>query len=255
MVRAAASSLLAISCAVGLCLCQDQGSSRRFPGGIGRPPVVHRPAASHAPAGGSVVSVFDLVAPKPAVKAMEQGVEAWDTGQLAQAEQAFKSAILLYPSFSSAYNNLGVVFLREGRRDDAEWALRQALRIDNRSPRALLNLANALFEDRHWAEAEPLLNRLLAIEPLNPQALLLLSRIDFALARFDSVVSAARRAHSCHKHDGYIHFVSARALEHKGLKREALSEYLTFLEESPRGGQAGIAADRVEAIRKDANTK
>ncbi len=93
------------------------------------------------------VSVFDLNAPKRPVKEMQKGVEAWDKGQLAEAEQAFKNAVLLYPSFSRAYNNLGVVFLREGRRDDAEWSFRQALRIDNRSPRVLSNLAYALFEE------------------------------------------------------------------------------------------------------------
>jgi tetratricopeptide (TPR) repeat protein len=162
---------------------------------------------------------------------------------------------LLYPKFSQAYDDIGVVFLREARRDDAKWAFRQALNIDDRSPRALLNLADVLTEDRQYVDAERLLNRLLAIEPLNPEALLLLSQLEFALGRFDYVVGIARRLHAnCPKHDGYIHFVSARALEHEGRKVGAIGEYLVFLRESPQDAHANIAEDQLEALRTDVGT-
>jgi hypothetical protein len=68
------------------------------------------------------------------------------------------------------------------------------------------------------------------------------------LARFDSVVAVARTAHSsCQKHNGYIHFVSARALEQKNLKPEAMGEYLIFLQECPHDVHAKIAAQQIEA--------
>ena len=253
MIRTAVNLLLPISLAVGVCLCRGQRSGPPISWGTGMSPVPHRSAGRDLPAG---VSAVDLSAPKPAVKAFEKGLKAWDKGQLAEAEQAFKNAILLYPSFASAYNNLGVVFLHEGRRDDAEWAFRQSLNVDGRSRAALRNLAFTLFEERQYAYAGQLLNRLSAIEPMNQEASLLLAQIDFALARFDSVVAIASRTHnSFPDHNGYINFLAASALEQEGREPEAMSEYVIFLEESPHDPHAKISAERIEAIRKDGGMK
>ena len=116
MVRTAVNLLLPISLAVGVCLCRGQRSGPPISWGTEMSPVPHRPARRDLPA---AVSAVDLSAPKPAVKAFEKVLKSWDKGKLREAELAFKNAILLYPSFASAYNNLGVVFLHEGRRDDA----------------------------------------------------------------------------------------------------------------------------------------
>jgi hypothetical protein len=150
MVELAGKWLLAMSLVSAPFLCQGQCRGQKITitwSGIA-PPVQNKRGVQPAE-----VSDADLSVPKQGTEGDGERSKGMVQGRLTEAEEAFKNAILSYPSFSGAYNNLGVVFLHEARRADAEWAFRQALNINGRSTRALLNLANAVFGNRNYAEA------------------------------------------------------------------------------------------------------
>ena len=63
-----------------------------------------------------------------------QGVQAMQNGQLAVAEEDFKTVIALDPRSGAAHVNLGVAYMREKRWDDALVELRKAQSLSPMSP-------------------------------------------------------------------------------------------------------------------------
>ena len=72
------------------------------------------------------------------------------------------------PDFVSAYNTLGVVYLRHGNLDLAAATLEHALALDPRDTRAMSNLAQSYERDGRPEAAATLRTRLAAIEPFPP---------------------------------------------------------------------------------------
>ncbi|HLH80058.1 MAG TPA: tetratricopeptide repeat protein, partial [Chthonomonas sp.] len=60
--------------------------------------------------------------------------------KLQEALDAFQHAIQLNPKFADAYNNLGVVYERLGKKDQALAAYRKAVEIDPKNRPARANL-------------------------------------------------------------------------------------------------------------------
>lgn len=69
-----------------------------------------------------------------------------DLGNLEQALNAFRRAVVLNPTSSSAHNNLGNIHYRMGSCQSAEYELAQAAALDPESLSAVSQLAIALFE-------------------------------------------------------------------------------------------------------------
>jgi Flp pilus assembly protein TadD len=86
-------------------------------------------------------------------------------GKFADAEAAHRQAIVLYPDFSDAYNNLGEVLRCLGRLDDAEKALRQAIALRPQFADAFSNLGNMLREQGKLDEAEAACRKAIALNP------------------------------------------------------------------------------------------
>lgn len=118
--------------------------------------------------------------------AFNEGVEAFDNGEIERAIEAWNRAALIYDLRPEAHRNLAALFGGEGRYDEAIDAYEKALYGLNRRPatrvlteaeiaeRAQLgeamerNLAQLLLFTSRFAEAEPLFRRHLASDPENP---------------------------------------------------------------------------------------
>ena len=75
---------------------------------------------------------------------VEQGIEAYKQGYLAEAEQAFQGAIETNPKLAEAYNNLGVTLVQQQKLDEAIAAFRQSLQLAPNYGEARANLGYAL---------------------------------------------------------------------------------------------------------------
>jgi predicted O-linked N-acetylglucosamine transferase (SPINDLY family) len=96
-----------------------------------------------------------------------RGIAAWQRGDLASAEELFRSALKRDSNHASAASNLGMVLAARGRMDDAVVVLREAVAIDPRHVGARINLAVILHQGGGIPEAVSHLDQALELEPGN----------------------------------------------------------------------------------------
>ena len=97
-----------------------------------------------------------------------RAAEALARGALDDAYAWAREAIKQSPAFLSAYNTLGVVYLRHGNLPQSEQILRHVLGREPENSVAMSNLARVLGELGNTAEAAQLTKRLAQIEPHPP---------------------------------------------------------------------------------------
>ncbi len=94
--------------------------------------------------------------------------------KIPQARASFERAVQLHSNYpgtlSKAWNNLGIVAVREGRTDDAIQNFRRALEIDPTYVVALENLGSAYRQQKRWDEAKRVLERALELSSNDPGA-------------------------------------------------------------------------------------
>ena len=97
-----------------------------------------------------------------------RAAEAMVRDQLDDAYWRVREAIRRDPQFLSAYNTLGVVYLRRGDAVRAEQVLQFALKAAPDNPRLLANYAQALQDLGRTAESRAVNAHLAAVEPTPP---------------------------------------------------------------------------------------
>lgn len=128
---------------------------------------------------------------EPTVRAMyfnNRAAEALVAGELGAAYWWARAAVEAAPWYTNGVNTLGVIYLRDDRRGDAERALRHVLEREPANDRAMTNLVRLLHRDGREPEAREWQRRLAAIEPYPPfyfldRGLAALSEGDAAAAR------------------------------------------------------------------------
>lgn len=96
----------------------------------------------------------------------------WGRKEFGLAEEKFRRAVALKPDFSEAWNNLGALYIDQGRFHDAVPALETALKnvFYATRERALANLGWALYKTGRTAEAEQRLREAIEMAPGFPLA-------------------------------------------------------------------------------------
>src|ERR1700722_14921806 len=104
----------------------------------------------------SLPRVFCLAPQGPALQPapiFRQGVQAMQNGELAVAEEDFRTVIALDPKSAAAHVNLGVAYMREKRWDDALVELRKAEALSPNGPGIPLNIGLAYYRKNDFASA------------------------------------------------------------------------------------------------------
>jgi tetratricopeptide (TPR) repeat protein len=125
----------------------------------------------------SLPLIFVLAPQGPALQPatiFRQGVQAMHDGQLALAEQDFKTVIALDPRSGAAHVNLGVAYMREKRWDDALMELRAAQSLSPHEPGIPLNIGLAHYRKNDFAAAIEPFSASLLLAPESLQARYLL---------------------------------------------------------------------------------
>lgn len=99
---------------------------------------------------------------------LESGGDGGDERGWARAEHQFDLATRVKPDFARAWNNLGVVRARLGRRDHAREAYRRAIAIDGKFPSPRLNLGVLLLEAGEVDAASEQLETAARLDPAAP---------------------------------------------------------------------------------------
>jgi tetratricopeptide (TPR) repeat protein len=103
-----------------------------------------------------------------AMYANNRAAEALADGRLDDAYAWAATSVRRDPAFASAYNTLGVVYLRHGDLAEAERAFVRALAADAKDTRALANLAETYARQGRAADADATRQRLAALETHPP---------------------------------------------------------------------------------------
>jgi predicted O-linked N-acetylglucosamine transferase (SPINDLY family) len=111
-----------------------------------------------------------------------------------EAEQYFRQALALNPSYVEAHNNLGNVLIDLKCLDDAEQCFLQAAALDPERPETYNNLGNLLRGLKRLPEAEQYLRRALAIKPDYAEAHHGLGVVLGDLQRFEDAERSLRQA-------------------------------------------------------------
>jgi cytochrome c-type biogenesis protein CcmH/NrfG len=118
---------------------------------------------------------FFLWATEPAKGIFDKAVRALAAGDYAAAERGFQCVLREQPRHVGALGNLGVIYSRTNRADEAIAVYRRALRLSPDDKALLLNLGLVYLKQEAHARALPLFARVVALDPQHLQARQLLA--------------------------------------------------------------------------------
>jgi hypothetical protein len=226
--------------------------------------VVHRSTKIE----GMTVSAIPYKAPKDARKAYEKGLQSERHGKLAEAHKYFEKAVETYPSFTTAWFQLGIVLEKQDQRDAARKAYTQATTIDTKFLPPYLSLASMACETKNWTEVLSLTGHIMDLDPLNNAAatkyILDLDALNYADAYFynalanyklnkfeDAEKSGLKAEHlDLLTHFPQIHLLLAEIFARKNNYAMAISQIRTYLDLAPHAERADHAREQLAKFEK-----
>lgn len=200
-----------------------------------------REAARERGPGGPVVSATELgqKVPGPARKEFELAAEAGRAGRTEEAVAHLRKALVIFPDYLMALNDLGTQLLALGRLDEAAEQLRRAVRLDPKAFNPQLNLCIVLVEQQKFAEAADELEKALALDARAPAARLYAGRAYLALGVLER---AEKELTAAYEFGGGRYALALFHLGHlymdKGERDLALRAFETYLREAPDAANA-----------------
>ena len=178
-----------------------------------------------------------------------RAAETMSKGQLDQAYWWARAALLQDPSFSGAYNTLGVIQFRHGDLAQARRTLAHALMRTPDNTVLLSNLAQALEASGLPDEALPLRRRLLALQPQPPFHYFNLGK---AAMQQNDYVQAIRLFSREIARDPYyheFHFWLAQAYARLGQLAQADRQLELAMDNSTTRSEHGLYAAKLQRLR------
>lgn len=139
----------------------------------------------------------------------EQGLAHWQSGQLAEAEQAFAQAHALAPERPSVLTNLGAVRAAMGRVGEAVELLGRATQLEPDNVEAWGHLGASLAELGRFADALQALDRMLQLRPDAWAALRHKASVLRELGRLDASAQCLEQLHAAGAGDELSHYMLA----------------------------------------------
>ncbi|MCI0349318.1 MAG: tetratricopeptide repeat protein [Acidobacteriales bacterium] len=197
------------------------------------------------------VAVVDLNVPKPARKAVDKGIEAFNRGQLDDARKHFEEAIQKHPNYAVAYNFLGMTWVEQKDDQRGQQAFEKAIELNQYFADAYTNLAKLYFKQQKLELCEPLLEKSVAANPKNLEALTYLVQVELLAGKYEEAAANARRVHELpHTNYAIVHFMAARALRARNQHGAAMSEYRLYLQEAPNSKNSSQARQELTQLEK-----
>jgi Flp pilus assembly protein TadD len=150
-----------------------------------------------ANAAAKTVSAVELgrETPSSARKEFDKASKASREGRTDEAVFHLRRAIILYPDFVMAHNDLGAQLLEQGKLDEAAQELRTAIKLDGNSFNPALNLGIVLVQQHRFSEAADILEKALSIEPGSPAARLYSGIALVPLGKFEAAEKDLKTAY------------------------------------------------------------
>jgi Tfp pilus assembly protein PilF len=202
-----------------------------------------------------VVSFADRqIVPPAAKKQYELGLKFVNKGNFQQAAMHFSEALVIYPDYLAARNDLGAQLLKLKRIDEAEQQFETVLRNDPKNFNAKFNMGLVHVERRQYTEALSVLNQAVAIDSSRPVARLWIGIAKLELGHLDNAEAELTRAlimggDECIAANYHL----ARIYLDRGDLAEAMRSVNVYIDSAPRGElikEAKELARKIEQKRK-----
>jgi len=152
----------------------------------------------HKRGGGAGTSVSETTqgAPKEARKNYEKARELLSKKDRAEdAQKNLAKAVALYPQFAAAWNDLGDLYAEKGALAEARNAYRSAIGADARFVPPLDGLASVAAREEKWDEVIQLTSEAIRLDPMDfPRAYFLNGMAKYRARDFDAAEKSTREA-------------------------------------------------------------
>lgn len=169
------------------------------------------------------------------------GQAAFDSGNLAKAEQEYLDAVTLDPKSARAQFGLGNVYVRLNRFADAEKAFKAALASDSSMASAQANLGVVYYQMGQLPQAAAALDAALRLDPEDAATLYLLGAVRLQENNLPEAEKLLIRARERKPSLPEVHYGLGVLYRLKGQKEEAIQSFEKFLAIGP--GQDPAAMD------------
>jgi len=178
-----------------------------------------------------------------------RAAETMSQGQLDQAYWWARAALLQDPSFSGAYNTLGVIQFRHGNLAQARRTLAHALLRAPDNTLLLSNLAQVLEASGLPDEALPLRRRLLALQPQPPFHYFNLGKAAMQQNDYVKAIQLFSREIARDPYYHEFHFWLAQAYARLGQLAQADRQLELAMDNSTTRSEHGLYAAKLQRLR------
>jgi tetratricopeptide (TPR) repeat protein len=200
----------------------------------------------------NVVSLAELKqkVPDPAKKEFEKATRLVSEGKLQEAIPQYKKALVIFPEYLMARNDLGVQYLKLKRIEEAVEQFEAALEVDSKVFNPRLNLGIAMVEQKRFLEAKDHLNQAISLDSSSPSAHLYLG---IASTEIDELEAAERELSAAYTLGGeqyaVVHYYKANVHMKRGEREAAIRELTAYLGKFPSGDHADNARTLLEKLK------
>ncbi len=191
------------------------------------------------------------IVPEAARQEFELGSKEAEQKHWEEAKDHFQKAIVAFPKYAEAFNNLGQVKIQLKDGKGAVEAFRSATQIDPTLQQANLYLGQFYYENTQYKEAEPYLLRSAADQPKSAQILTALANVQLQNGETDLALANARKVPSLPNPRQFAisHLIVAQALTGKAHDDEVAKEYEEYLKEAPDSPLAPRVKDALAKLK------
>lgn len=199
----------------------------------------------------AVVNAEFADVPKKALTHYNNGVELAQKNDRQGAIDELKLAIAEHPTFTQAFNELGVQYLKLGQMEDADTAFQNALKINPDSFPALINRGIANVMMKRYGEAVPLLRKALKQEERSAVGHYFLGQALANLGLFDDAEKELSTSLQLGKEEmKEAHRILAIIYSSRGAKQKAAEELEAYLKLAPNTPDAEKLKEQIRRLRE-----
>jgi tetratricopeptide (TPR) repeat protein len=216
--------------------------------------VLHRIAGME----GTSISVTSMMAPKPAKKAYEQGLQSLLKNKPADAAKDFEKAVAVYPHYAEAWVSLGKLRLQQQSIEPARTAMLKAIEADPKMVVPYMELGLLAAKDANWQKSGEYLDRAVELDPVDfPQAWYADAVANYNLKNYDAAEKSARAAVKLDPRHANARscYLLGLVLTEKGDYLGAAAELTNYIKLAPNAPDVAQAKSKLGELEKLAVTK
>ena len=188
--------------------------------------------------------------PKKAVKEFERGAESQSKREYDDAARHFQAALKLSPDFYPAHNDLGAIYVTQGRFAEAEEEFDAVLKVNQSDTEAYFNLGNVLLLTNRYEEASRMVEEGLKREPISAYGQFLLGSVCEREGRITEAEQALREAIRLDPALARAHLQLVNLYLREQRTSDAIAELKFFLKNFPSDPLAQHASEALRRLTK-----